>query len=387
MAFLNMQKASEALKLYYLPGLRYQLNTANPILAVVERDKESVVGSEIRMALRYGRQGGVGMRADDGILPTPNSRKTKQASWATKNIFARIQISDKTMRASRGRDGAFVPLLQAELEDAQMDAKDQLDRMVFGDGTGVVTTTAANTALNTLVVTNSYDFAEGQYVDIVAAADGSSIATEREITSVDLDANTITIDGAAVTTASGDYVVMSGNYGEEITGLGAVMTPDNTLYNIDRSVNKWFNPVVDDIAGELTEVGIQKNIDNAKKRAGGKTNFLISSFGVRRAYQDLLLATKRTTDVMQLKGGYEALTYNGMPFTVDAYCQEGTMYGLDMTTWKLYHIMDWDWLQEDGAVLNRVADRPVWEATLARYLDLGCSLPRGNFKMTGITEH
>lgn len=113
MAWLNMNAASEALKVNYLPALRYQLNTANPILSVVERNSEAVVGSEIRMALRYGRNGGVGNRAEDGILPTPNSRKTKQASFGTKNLFARIQISDKTMKASRNRDGAFVSLLEA----------------------------------------------------------------------------------------------------------------------------------------------------------------------------------------------------------------------------------------------------------------------------------
>ena len=46
MAILNMQAAEQALKTVYLPALRYQLNVANPILAVVERDSESVVGAE-----------------------------------------------------------------------------------------------------------------------------------------------------------------------------------------------------------------------------------------------------------------------------------------------------------------------------------------------------
>lgn len=60
----------------------------------------------------YGRHGGIGNRSDDGNLPTPRSRQTKQAKWETKNLFAQIQISDKTMRASRG-DGAFASLLEA----------------------------------------------------------------------------------------------------------------------------------------------------------------------------------------------------------------------------------------------------------------------------------
>lgn len=75
-----------------------------------------------------------------------------------------------------------------------------------------------------------------------------------------------------------------------------------------------------------------------------------------------------------------------MPFAVDKYAPAGTLYGLDLTTWALYHIEDWDWLSEDGGVLERVTDRPVWEATLVRYADLGCSKPKGNFMASGITE-
>lgn len=383
---MTMAKAQEALKLFYLPGIQYQLNTANPILSMIERDKTSVVGAEIRMALRYGRNGGVGNRADDGLLPTPNSRKTKQAKWETKNLFARIAISDKTMKSSRSKDGAFLSLLEADLEDAQADAKDNMARQVFGDGSGKLATFAAVTGANTIGVDSVQFFAEGQFIDIVDQS-GNVKVQQREVVAVDDISNEITVSGAAVTTAATDFAVISGNYEEELTGFGAVFTPDNTLYGIDRTTNKWFNPTVKSLGGEISEVAIQSQIDDTERKAGGKTNFLLSSYGVRRAYQELQLANKRITDVMKLEGGYEAISYNNIPFTVDKYADAGTLYGLDLTTWKLYHIEDWNWLEEDGAVLNRVADRPIWEATLARYCDIGCSKPKGNFKMTGITEH
>jgi len=386
MAQLNMASASEALKLFYLPGLQYQLNTANPILSVIERDSTSVVGSEIRMALRYGRNGGVGNRADDGILPSPNSRKTKQAKWDTKNIFARIQVSDKTMKASRSKDGAFISLLEADLEDAQADAKDNMARQCFGDGTGTLTVCKANgTATNTILVNDVLYLAEGMIVDFTTSG-GVVNTSAREILSVDDVANSITISGSAITTGATDLVVVSGSYGLELTGMKAVFTPDNTLYGINRANNKWFNPQIQSAVGSISEVAIQKQIDETERKAGGKTNFLMSSYGVRRAYQNLMLAQKRITDVMKLEGGYEAISYNGIPFVVDKYCPSGSLYGLDLTTWKLYHIEDWSWLDSDGSVLNRVSNQAVWEATLVRYSDIGCSKPKGNFQMTGITE-
>lgn len=381
----NMQQASQALKLYYLPGFQYQLNNATPILAVMDRDQKSVVGSEIRMALRYGRHGGIGNRADDGDLPTPRSRQTKQAKWETKNIFGHIQISDKTMRASRG-DGAFLSLLEADLEDALNDAKDDQERQLFGDGSGKMATCGVTTASNEVEVDDTRNFAEGQIVDIVTAASGVILAGGREIVLVNHKSNTITISGAPVTTASTDIVTRAGNFGLELTGLEAIFTPDNTLYGIDRTKNTWFNPTVIDNVGTISEVKIQEAIDEADRRAGGKVNLMATTYGVRRAYQELLLATKRTTDTMKLKGGYDVLLYNDKPLTVSKYAPEGVLYGLDMDTFKMYHIMDWNWLDEDGAILSRVPNKAVWSAILARYMDLGMNKPAGSFKMSGITE-
>lgn len=383
---LSMSAASEALKKWYLPGLQYQLNTASPILSTIDKDSTAVQGLEIVMALRYGRQGGIGMRDDVGTLPTPNSRKTKQARWGTKNIFARIQISDKTMKSSRSDRGAFVNLLEAELSDAMDDAKDNLARQVFGDGTGVMATTAAQTTVTVITVSNTQYFAEGQIIDICSNVGVVKVAA-REITAVDDVASTITISGAAVTNLVTDVIVITGNYGLEITGFGAVFTADNTLYNVDRSQNKWFNPTNIAVNGEISEIILQKGTDETDRKAGGKINFYSTSYGVRRAYQNLLLATKSTVNVLQLVGGYEALSYNGKPMSVDKYNPTGTLFGLDMSTWKAYELDDWNWLDDDGAVLSRVANTPAWEAVLARYMDLGNNKPKANFKMTGITEH
>ncbi len=385
MSALNMQKASEALKLFYLPGMQHQLNNSNPLLAIMKRDTKSVVGSEIRMALRYGRHGGIGNRADDGTLPTPRSRQTKQAKWETKNMFAQIQITDKTMRASRG-EGGFVSLLEADLEDALADAEDDLERQLFGDGTGKMATCEANTSTNEITVDDTKFFAEGQIIDIVKKADGSIVAQEREITIVDYTTNTITISGGAVTTDTTDIIVRSGNYGLEFTGLESIFTANNTLYGINRAQNTWFNPTLINDVGTISEVAIQSAIDEAERRASGKVDVMSTSFGVRRAYQELLVATKRTTDVMRLKGGYSALLYNDIPMTVSKYNPNGALYGLDMSTISMYELMDFNWLDDDGSVLSRVPNKPVWSATLAKYGDIGINKPAGSFKMSGITE-
>lgn len=385
MPYNSIQASNDAFKTWYLPVFQYQLNTANPILASIDKDQDSVQGREIVMGLRYGRQGGLGARAEDGLLPSPNARKTKQARWETKNLFGRIQITDKAMRASRSERGAFVSLLEADIEDAIADARDDLGRQVFGNGTGKMATCTAQSAVTTLVLDSVQFFVEGQIIDIMDTANAVKVAG-REITAVDDVAKSITISGAAVTTLATDYIVRAGNYNQELTGFDAVFTPNSTLYNVNRTQNKWFNSTNIAVGGTLSEVILQKGTDETERKAGGKVNFYVTSYGVRRAYQALLTATKQIVNVMDLEGGYKVLTYNGQAFVADKYAPAGTIFGLDLSTWRMYNIMDWSWLDDDGAVLSRVSGQPLWEAVLARYCDLGCKLPAANFKMTGITE-
>lgn len=385
----NMSLANQALKEFYLPGLRNQINDASPILAEMERDSESVSGREIVMALKYGRSGGVGNRPDDGKMPIAKPRLVRQAKWETKNIFAQIQITDKTIKASRDRSGAFADLLESDLDDARVDAQDSVARQVFGDGTGVVAEVkTAGTGLTTIEVADADNLSEGQFIDIFNTGLTTAKEEALSITAIDYETNQVTIAGSGVDVAAGDKIVIHGNLNEEITGFGAVFTPDNTLYGINRQTYKFFNPHTHALNGEISEVAIQARIDEVDKRAGGRTNFLSGSYGVRRAYQNLLLATKQTVNVMDLKGGYQALSYNGMPFAVDKYNPEGVLYGLDMSTWKTYHMGDWEWMEDGGgSVIQKMTGYAQWEATLAKYMDLGCDKPRGNWAMTGITEH
>ena len=388
MPMLTMTAIQEALKNFYLPSMVTQINEkTDPFMAAMSKGSESVSGSKIIMALRYGRNGGVGNRADDGDLPTPSSRKTKQAKWETKNLFARIMLTDKTMKASANSRGAFVDILEAELEDAMMDAKENFARQLYGDGSGVITACKANTAVNTVLVDSTIALAEGMLIDIVTSSTGVVLAAAREITQVDHIAGSITISGAAVTTATTHGVTVAGSYGLEMTGLAKILTPDTTIYEIDRSSNKWMNPNVFAAAGALSENTIQKGIDAAEIAAGSEIDFMIGSHGVRRAYIYLFNTQKRVVNTIDLKGGWKALDYNGVGLTASKYMPAGALYQLASKDFKMYQMSEFDWLDKDGAVLSRVANKAAYEATLYKYADIGCSRIKGQTKITGITEY
>lgn len=396
MALTTLQVVEQALKEYYLPGLRYQLNEkASPFLAQIERNSEQVVGKDIVMALRYGRVGGIGNRADDGTLPTSRSRQTKQAKWETKNLFARFQITDKTIRASKSSAGAFASLLEQEISDCENDAKIDLSRQVLGDGTGCLCTISSVTSSSptqlVIVVNDTKFLAEGMILDIydVSAGDVLANGSELEVIAVDHDTKSVTLTtstniGSAIQTGT-DFLVVSGNYGLELTGVGAVMTSP-ILYGLSRTTYPWLKANVITNVGTLSESDIQAGIDAAEIKAGAVVDFIQCSYGVRRAYIELLSAKKQFPNTLELKGGWKAISYNGIPIVADKFMPDGTMDLLSLGDWALYQMSDFEWMDSDGAMLHRVADKAAYEATLLKYCDLGCQRPAGQTRLTGITE-
>ena len=115
---------------------------------------------------------------------------------------------------------------------------------------------------------------------------------------------------------------------------------------------------------------------------------IICSSGVKRAFQNHLATYKRNVDVMELKGGYKAISYNGIPIVSDRFCPEGTMYLLNSEDFTLHQLCDWAWLEgEDGKILKQNANKPTYSATLVKYADLLCNKPCGQAMLTGIIEN
>ncbi|MBO5884352.1 MAG: phage major capsid protein, partial [Clostridia bacterium] len=114
-------------------------------------------------------------------------------------------------------------------------------------------------------------------------------------------------------------------------------------------------------------------------------NYIACSSQVRRAYQEYLGAFRRNIDVMELSGGYKALTYNGIPVVADRFVEEDTMYLLNTDDFTMHQLCDWKWLEgEDGKVLKQNAGYPTYTATLVKYAELVCDKPNGQAKISGI---
>ena len=385
-----MTSADKALKSLYLGAVAEQLNTeVNPLLSAIKQTTTDVWGKEVRRVVKYGINGGVGAGDEDGDLPTAGGNNYEQIVSTLKNLYGTIEISDKAIRASQNDAGAFVNLLNAEMEGLIKASTFNFGRMLYGDGTGAL---CKVTAINGRVigVNNIKNLAVGMNIEFYTPTGLKSVVGVRRIVAIDVQNKTITLDGVAIDgsqLSTGCYVTLQGSYGKEITGLGAIFGDSATLYGISRATNDWLVPYKIEDAGEISETMIQKAIDYLDDVHGSKVNFIVCSSGVKRAFQKHLSSYKRNLDVMDLKGGYKALSYNGIPIVSDRFCPDGTMYLLNTDDFALHQLCDWKWLEsEDGKVLRQNGGKPTYTATLVKYADLVCTRPCGQAMISGITE-
>lgn len=388
---VSITSAENALKTVYLGPVAEQINTEiNPLLAKIKQSSQDVWGKEVKRLVQYGINGGVGAGGETDALPTAGGNNYKTLTSSLKNLYGTIQLSDKAIRASQNSVGSFVNLLNAEMEGLVKAASFNFGRMLFGDGTGVLAKVVSVSGTE-VTVDSARNLFVGMTIDFRnesgAILEGVSV---RRIIAVDKANKTFQVSGLSLTSTlvpKDSIVTVQGSYNSEITGLNAIFKDNGTLYGLNRSYNKWLVPYMKNDVGEITESEIQKAIDYVDENAGSKINFIVCSSGVKRAFQNHLATYRRNTDVLDLKGGYKAISYNGIPIVSDRFCPEGTMYLLNTDDFTLHQLCDWKWLEgEDGRVLKQIPGTPTYTATLVKYADLVCTKPCGQAMLTGITE-
>ena len=153
------------------------------------------------------------------------------------------------------------------------------------------------------------------------------------------------------------------------------------------------NPYVKECGTEnekanITDVTMQAVIDYLEENFGSAVDFIVCSSGVKRNYQTYLTSYRSNIDVLDLAGGYKAISYNGIPVVSDRFAPSNTMYMLNTKEFKLHQLCDWKWLEgEDGRVIKQNPGTPTYSATLVKYADLICDKPCGQAKITNISEN
>lgn len=384
---VNLETADKALKSVYLGVVTEQLNTAvNPLLTKIEQTSSDVWGKDIIKLVSYGLNGGVGAGDETGSLPMAAGNNYAQYKVELKNLYGSIEISDKAIRASQSNVGAFVNLLNAEMEGLLKASKYNLGRMLYGDGNGVLAlvATASATATTSITLSSVKKVAIGMVIDIFNK-DGEKILAQARIIDVDRVAKIIKIDKQVSAVSTTDYITIQNSKGFELTGLGAIFGT-NDIYGLARANNTWLNPYKKDLNNAALDMEtIQEAIDYIDETIGSAVNFITCAYDVKKAYIKNLSANRLNVDYMTLDGGFKALSYSGIPLVSDKFIEDGEMYLLNTDDFKMHQLCDWRWLEGDnGNVIKQKLGNPTYTATLVKYADIVCDRPCGQAKLSGI---
>ena len=390
---VTLSSADNALKSVYLGVVANQLNiNANPLLGKMKHTSQDVWGKEIIKLAPFGINGGIGAGDETDPLPAAAANSYVQFKTTLKNLYGKIELSDKAIRASANNAGAFVNLLNDEMEGLIKASSFNFGRMLYGDGSGkLATVTSYTVATKAIVVDSVRNLIEGMVVDIYNGDTKVTGASGFRVTYVDRAAKEVFLSvpsDFSETLIQADFALYIQNSKDfEITGLGAIFDTTAThLYGLAKEDYKWLKPYTADTATEVSDGLIQSAIDFLEEASGSTVNYIATSSGVRRAYQEYLGAFRRNIEVMELAGGYKAITYNGIPVVADRFVPEGTMYLLNTEDFTMHQLCDWKWLEgEDGRVIKQNVGYPTYSATLVKYADLICDKPSGQARITNIS--
>ena len=391
---VDFSTANNALKTVYLGVLSNMLNLkTNPFFAKIKQSTKGVVGKEVKVLAPVGINGGICATSETGELPSITDAGYVTLTSSLKNLYGRIEITDKAIRASQSSAGAFVNLLNDEMERLIEASTYNLSRMIYGNGSGLITELKAlSTDKKCITVTNAAAFADGMIIDLYEEATDSipTGGSTFKVVGVDRANNKLTLDKQVSFTdvdKGGYFAVLSNSLNNEITGIDALFdTTVTTLYGLAKSKYRFLVGYLKPSYGTLSEIGIITELDKVEANSGNPINLITCNPDVRRKYQSLLIAANKPMQTMEIEGGFKALDFYGKPLIADRFANTGSMYLLNTDDFALHQLCDWEWMSdESGNILTQKSGYAAYTATLVKYADLICNVPYGQGKLIGIT--
>ena len=387
------------LKEVYTGKIRRQLNEEITTLKRIERSGRGVSsetnGKYVTFPIHTRRNAGLGSRNEMDPLPVPGQQGYASARLALKSAYGGFQITGQTIEQADTDSKAFAKSIDEEIERLKVDVKKDMNRQVYGTGSGAISTATGAATGNVIPVVDARLFQMGEQIDIITLPSTVSIAN-RTVTGISVANKTITISGAAPTTTAGMVITRQGSFGKEITGFAAIVDDSSVVYNINPAVEPEWTAEVDSNGGTpraMSEQIMVQMADRIRVR-GGKTTVIFQSLGVRRAYWNLLSQLRTIVNEQEFKGGFKGLAFTTdageIPVVADVDAPLGTQWFMNEDALTLYRDREWDWLDRDGSMFKQVRDTngvyDAWYAHLVERHELGTDRRNTHGKITNIIE-
>jgi hypothetical protein len=421
-----------ALKETYGPAILDQVNTEPLMFMQFDDMKRSFGGKYWTAPARFSgdsqeqiRQGpsAVGSYLDGEEVSDAGAEVYKEAQVTPRFHYATIQVSGPAISASKTNPMAFAEQKTAEIQGKTEWLLSQLNGQCYGNGFGVMGRAGADPGASQVTIASTpagnpdnpipamATFPIGAFVDI--HADGSPIGAKRNTAGKKAGRKIQAVSGRTITYGGGDIAALVGNEtgtgdiivyedaregtipasdpGKQLAGLAALIDDvtegPQTLQNIDRNTFPGFRGTRMHNSNALREVSIdllQTGVDTCRIKGKKQPDMIVSNYGLRRKYANLLLPDVRYAPE-QLKGGFKVITFDGIDWFVDKDCSLGRIYFLRKDSLERFE-MEPIGLLDEVSEGERVSKKDVYEFLVGGYLNLGVLRPNGNVKMTDLVD-
>lgn len=378
---------------------------SNEIVGIqrIERTSEGISqdisGRYVVIPMKVSRNQGIGSRAERGILPLPGkqgfvgTRVTMRYQYGVGDITVQgLKLADKEPRS-------FVNLLDQEMTGLRDDVMKDYARQFYGTGDGVLGTVASITG-NVLTVDTTQYFEEEMRIDSVTESGPTVTATSMEVTDVDVDAKEVTVDDSTGVVA-GDVLVRTGDYNQEINGLGILIDDTLEVQNLDPATEKKWASLIHDNGGTpraYDDLLLIKAMDAGRRQTGKFASVIFTDFGGRRAVFQDLKQSREFVNTVEFGQGFSALPFNYGAMTVpivedpdyptDFDATETSFTGVVESDTKVFRDPEgWHFAEETGSMFIAKQDRSdAWEFRIRQISQLGISQRNCHWRLTDITS-
>jgi len=346
-------------------------------------DGEVKTGSEGRWfetSQLYQSPGSWGSRSETGYIPVPNAAAAKNAPVSLKKVMGAIEETAEVLKKIRGDKAAFLTWSDEQFPLFKEGLVDEFDRQLVGDGSAIRARVNAAAPATTLVVDSTVgiagwdhtlmQFRRGMFLRASPNADGSSPrALVMTVNQIDWDNNAIVVNQLATGLADDDYLfegdAADNSAGKDMMGLAGLVDDGGivqTLQNIDRTTDIWFQSYVRDFNGAaLTEAGLIQTDREARFRGGGKVNLIvISEEGFDEVWGDLK-ADRAINDPRAYAGGRSGITifFGGtrqIELRTARKLPSTLCYGIQTDVLRKFLLHEFEWDDTTGSLWRQVVD-------------------------------
>ncbi len=418
MATVTLSTYANALHNVLLPYIRDNFPKEKVFFDNLKRSSGmSPINNTFYAPLRTSRNAGVVALSNDGATTLSSNSSLGQASVGVKILTGQFDISKLAIDATKSNELAVENALVSQARFLTTDFGRVVNRMSFGDGSGIVAEVKGSTSGTEFTVvypTASID--DGRALDYYGSVNGDIAPTKYLIAGALIGVGTAaaavaTISSIAPMGASGTAgtvyttgtltsaandaigIVDGGGAGfgtNEFGGFRAAASSSTgtSLYaGVARSTTGW-TPQYGSVSEALTLSRIESSYLSAREFGqSGDTYIILMNKTLYKKYGDLLTSLRRTVNETDLLGGYTGLEFAAGGGRVGVFLDydvpDGEVDIVDLDSWRITQVGDLGWM-DDGApganTMLRLSNKIQWQATMVWFANLICLAPAANGK-------